>query len=118
MTFGLPYMIDLQDCDAHLPSSGDASLFYMDELVRLSVLMGRVQKTIYRCVAFKIGSLRFIDMTTQSPTGLAYTMDEDLQTLLGELGAWKENLPESLRFTGNESSQAAGMFVPSPLILY
>ena len=40
-------MIDVQDCDARLPSSGDRHDLYMDELVRLSVLLGRVQKTIY-----------------------------------------------------------------------
>jgi hypothetical protein len=41
-------MIDVQDCDARLPSSGDPNDLYMDELVRLSVLLGRVLKTIYR----------------------------------------------------------------------
>jgi hypothetical protein len=45
-------MIDVQDCDARLPSSGDPNDLYMDELVRLSVLLGRVLKTIYRCVHF------------------------------------------------------------------
>lgn len=41
-------MIDVQDCDARLPSSGDPNDLYMDELVRLSVILGRVLKTIYR----------------------------------------------------------------------
>lgn len=45
-------MIDVQDCDARLPSSGDPNDLYMDELVRLSVLLGRVLKTIYRYVYF------------------------------------------------------------------
>lgn len=43
-------MIDVQDCDARLPSSGDPNDLYMDELVRLSVILGRVLKTIYRSV--------------------------------------------------------------------
>lgn len=43
-------MIDVQDCDSRLPSSGDATDLYMDELVRLSILLGRVQKAIYRFV--------------------------------------------------------------------
>lgn len=43
-------MIDVHDCDVRLPSSGDARDLYMDELVRLSVIGGRVVKTIYRCV--------------------------------------------------------------------
>lgn len=47
LTFGHPYMIDIRDCDARLPSSGDPNDLYMDELVRLSVILGRVQKTIY-----------------------------------------------------------------------
>lgn len=41
-------MIDVQDCDARLPSSGDPNDLYMGELVRLSVILGRVLKTIYR----------------------------------------------------------------------
>ena len=48
LTYGHPYMIDVQDCDARLPSSGDPNDVYMDELVRLSVILGRVLKTIYR----------------------------------------------------------------------
>lgn len=47
LTFGHPSMIDIRDCDARLPSSGDPNDLYMDELVRLSVILGRVQKTIY-----------------------------------------------------------------------
>jgi len=43
-------MIDVQDCDARLPSSGDSDDLYLDELVRLSILLGRVQKTIYKYV--------------------------------------------------------------------
>lgn len=48
LTYGHPHMIDVHDCDARLPSSGDPNDLYMDELVRLSVLLGRVLKTIYR----------------------------------------------------------------------
>lgn len=47
ITYGFPYMIDVQDCNARLPSVGDATDLYVDELVRLSILLGRVQKTIY-----------------------------------------------------------------------
>ena len=32
-------MIDVQDCDSRLPSSGDATDLYMDELVRISILL-------------------------------------------------------------------------------
>lgn len=35
--------------------------------------------------------------------------DALLNQLLTDLEAWKENLPEQLRFTGPESSRAAGM---------
>ena len=48
LAYGHPYMIDVQDCDARLPSSGDLNDLYMDELVRISVILGRVLKSIYR----------------------------------------------------------------------
>lgn len=47
-------MIDVQDCDARLPSSGGLDDLYIDELVRLSVILGRVLKTIYRHVHLSI----------------------------------------------------------------
>jgi hypothetical protein len=47
LAFGHPYMIDVHDCNVRLPSSGDPNALYMDELVRLSVILGRVLKTIY-----------------------------------------------------------------------
>ena len=50
LTYGHPYMIDVRDCDARLPSSGDPADMYMDELVRLSVILGRVYKAIYTYV--------------------------------------------------------------------
>ena len=43
-------MIDVQDCDSRLPSSGDPNDQYTDEFVRLSILLGRVLKTIYTLV--------------------------------------------------------------------
>jgi hypothetical protein len=48
LAYGHPSMIDVNDCDTRLPSSGDAADEYMDHLVRLSVILGRVLKTIYR----------------------------------------------------------------------
>ncbi|KZP12550.1 hypothetical protein FIBSPDRAFT_835995 [Athelia psychrophila] len=91
LTYGHPYMIDVADCDVRLPSSGDPNDLYMDELVRLSVLLGRVLKTIY------------------SPSGLTFTTDTILHALIGDLEAWKTNLPEKLRFTGAETSTTAGL---------
>ena len=55
VTYGHPHMIDVQDCDARLPSSGDPQDLYLDELVRLSVILGRVQKAIYTCVRLPFG---------------------------------------------------------------
>jgi len=43
-------MIDVQDCDVRLPSSGHENDLYMDELVRLSIILGRVLKAIYRSI--------------------------------------------------------------------
>ncbi|KAG6335854.1 hypothetical protein ID866_3244 [Astraeus odoratus] len=90
LTYGHPYMIDVQDCDARLPSSGDPDDLYMDELVRLSVILGRVLKTIY------------------SPSGLTLTTDEMLYALQGDLEAWKDNLPESLKYRGPDTPRNAG----------
>ena len=41
-------MIDVNDCDARLPSSGSPHDLYVDELARLSIILGRVLKTVYR----------------------------------------------------------------------
>ncbi|KAJ3974870.1 fungal-specific transcription factor domain-containing protein [Lentinula raphanica] len=91
LTYGHPYMIDIQDCDARLPSSGDQNDLYMDELVRLSIILGRVQKAIY------------------TPAGLMVATDALLTQILADLEQWKENLPEQLRFIGPDSSRAAGL---------
>ncbi|KAF9061908.1 fungal-specific transcription factor domain-containing protein [Rhodocollybia butyracea] len=91
LTYGHPYMIDIQDCDARLPSSGDRNDLYMDELVRLSIILGRVQKAIY------------------TPAGLMVATDELLTQILSDLDAWKEGLPEHLRFRGPETSRTAGL---------
>ncbi|KAF8559642.1 hypothetical protein OG21DRAFT_1549617 [Imleria badia] len=91
LTYGHPYMIDVQDCDARLPSSGDPNDVYMDELVRLSVILGRVLKTIY------------------SPSGLMFTTDEMLYSLLADLENWKVNLPENLKYRGPDTPQNAGL---------
>ncbi|TFK42308.1 fungal-specific transcription factor domain-containing protein [Crucibulum laeve] len=91
LAYGHPYMIDVQDCDARLPSSGDTDEIYMGELVRLSVILGRVLKAIY------------------SPAGLNATTDGMLSQLLEDIQGWKTNLPEHLRFQGTESSLHSGL---------
>ncbi|CAA7271448.1 unnamed protein product [Cyclocybe aegerita] len=91
IAYGHPYMIDVQDCDTRLPSSGDPTDLYMDELVRLSILLGRVQKTIY------------------SPSGLTFTTDDMLEDLLSDMKRWKEGLPDHLQFVGPETSRTAGL---------
>src|SRR5258707_14715964 len=63
LTLGLPFMIDVHDCDARLPGpelpttqshftpvevQQAISLLFMGEFVKLSVLLGKVIKTIYR----------------------------------------------------------------------
>ena len=50
LTYGHPHMIDVHDCDSRLPSSGQPDDLYTDELVRLSILLGRILKTVYRYV--------------------------------------------------------------------
>jgi hypothetical protein len=84
-------MIDVNDCDARLPSSGSPHDLYVDELVRLSIILGRVLKTIY------------------SPAGLMNTTDEALATLLVDIENWKKNLPPSLQFRGPDTPIDAGV---------
>ncbi len=66
ITYGHPYMIDVQDCDARLPSSGGASDLYLDQLVRLSVIVGRVQKSIYRYVLHTLLQVIFTELASIS----------------------------------------------------
>ncbi|KAI6022732.1 fungal-specific transcription factor domain-containing protein [Pisolithus marmoratus] len=91
LTYGHPYMIDVQDCDACLPSSGDPNDLYMNELARLSIILGRVLKTIY------------------SPSGLMSATDQILYTLLADLDSWKANLPASLTYQGPDTPWNAGL---------
>ncbi|TFK62544.1 hypothetical protein BDN72DRAFT_776954 [Pluteus cervinus] len=92
LAYGHPYMIDVQDCDVRLPSSGDLDDdLYMDELVRLSVVLGRVLKAIY------------------SPAGLTMVTDSMLSELFNAIETWKTSLPEHLKFRGTDSPQSAGL---------
>jgi hypothetical protein len=91
LAYGHPFMIDVQDCDARLPSSGSASDQYLDQLVRLSLILGRVLKTIY------------------SPSGLAMADDEGLRALLNDIIAWRERLPDTLKFRGPDTPRPAGL---------
>lgn len=100
-------MIDVQDCDARLPSSGDPTDLYMDELVRLSILLGRVQKSIYRfgdCSLLICGLL----ILSSSPSGLTFMTDDILYDLLADIQRWKEGLPEQLQFRGANTPRPAG----------
>lgn len=108
-------MIDVEDCDARLPSSGDPNDHYTDELLRLSLILGRVLKTIYRY--FPLPSfpypyycfLLFKLTNTCSPSGLTHATDKQLYDLLNDMKKWKENLPEDLKFTGPQSPRGAGL---------
>ncbi|KAH8827027.1 fungal-specific transcription factor domain-containing protein [Flagelloscypha sp. PMI_526] len=94
MTFGHPSMISVEDCDACLPCSGSAADIYMSQLVRLSLLVGRINRAIY-------GQRR--------PSGLASTSDENLTQLLEDLESYKERLPDLLQYRGSSSSRHAGL---------
>lgn len=107
ISLGHPLAIDLTDCDVRLPSpheilryptdlpsdsSTDRPFAFNTEMLKLSILFGRVMKTIY------------------SPTGLMKTSDEDMIGLLGDIDRWKENLPAALQFHGpTDSSAPAGI---------
>lgn len=48
LTYGHPFMIDLEDCDMRMTASDRVEDMYMNELLKLSILIGRVLKMIYR----------------------------------------------------------------------
>lgn len=62
LTYGHPFMIDVEDCDARFPSPSDVpggceggvSGAYLDEMVKLSLLLGRVMKMIYRYLSMSL----------------------------------------------------------------
>jgi hypothetical protein len=115
--FGHPYMIDVQDCDVRLPSSGDPGDLYMVEMVRLSVLLGRILKAVYRYV-YCSSRVEWVGSPSSSPSGLNHTTDDMLQTLLADIEAWKNSLPESLRYNGPDTSLNAGMHLHSCYLAY
>lgn len=101
---GAPLLVDLLDCDVLLPAGyeiildqepaqwpTERSFVFLSEHLKLSILVGRVLKTIY------------------TPTGLKHTSDEQLYSLFEDMRAWKEALPDNLRFTGPDSSMVAGL---------
>ena len=107
LSYGHPYMIDVNDCDARLPSSGSPHDVYVDELVRLSIILGRVLKTIYRYGLSYYASERRLSEGF-SPVGLMNTTDEALAALSADIENWKKNLPSSLQFRGPDSPTNAG----------
>jgi hypothetical protein len=91
--------VDLLDCDVLLPAPYeivddaepstwpvDHSFTALTEHLKLSILVGRVLKTIY------------------SPSGLKHANDAQLEGLL----------PDQLKFTGNDSNDMAGESGSSP----
>jgi len=100
---GIPLLVDLLDCDVLLPAPYEVqpdsepsswpiepSYLALTEHLKLSILVGRVLKTIY------------------SPTGLKNATDEQLYSLLADMTSWKDGLPEQLQYSGPDSSHAAG----------
>ena len=73
-----------------VPGEDQPFLFFVESL-KLSILFGRVMKTIY------------------SPTGLMKASDEEISGLLGDIDAWREALPARLQFTGSGSPPEAGI---------
>lgn len=103
ISLGHPLAIDLTDCDVRLPSPYEILRYPSDlpavpgvdrpfgfntEMLKLSILFGRVMKTIY------------------SPTGLMKTTDEEIIGLLNDIDRWKDNLPTALQFRGAKESPA------------
>lgn len=102
---GIPLLVDLLDCDVLLPAPYeiipdaepttwpiDVSFMALSEHLKLSILIGRVLKTIY------------------SPTGLKHATDGQLESLQSDMEGWMTALPVELRYKGVRSSHAAGEF--------
>ena len=92
-------MVDVLDCDVRLPTPDDPvdpalaltkPNCYLAELIKLSILLGKVTKTIY------------------SPSGLVHATDAVISQLLLELDLWRENLHPDLKFKGPTSILPAG----------
>ena len=92
-------MVDVLDCDVRLPTPDDPvdpalaltkPNCYLAELIKLSILLGKVTKTIY------------------SPSGLVHATDSVISQLLLELDLWRENLHPDLKFKGPTSILPAG----------
>ncbi|CUA68145.1 Pentatricopeptide repeat-containing protein At2g30100, chloroplastic [Rhizoctonia solani] len=82
-SYGHPLTINVLDCDVRLPRADEAEghkMEFMGELVKLSILLGRVLKSIY------------------SPTGLLHARDSILETLLADLDLWRHQLPPQFAF--------------------
>ena len=103
VSLGHPLGIDLTDCDVRLPSpheilrcpsdlpsdqSTDRPFAFNTEMLKLSILFGRVMKAVY------------------SPTGLMKTTDEEMIGLLNDIDRWKDSLPAPLQFQGPRDSPA------------
>lgn len=107
---GRPRTIDLTDCDVRLPSAiesvkpgneehkstimgadAEQPFAFNTEMVKLSILFGRVLKTIY------------------SPTGLMNATDAQIEGLLSDIDSWHSSLPSALQYTGSDSAPDAGI---------
>ncbi|GAA5976454.1 hypothetical protein JCM10908_005505 [Rhodotorula pacifica] len=95
--YGQPMMIDLADCDTMLPSVFDIRpnlqfdserrpYLFNSALISLSVLLGRILKGVY------------------SPTGIMLLTEKHAKSLVSDLNAWHDGLPEELKFRGPEKS--------------
>ncbi|KAL7412840.1 fungal-specific transcription factor domain-containing protein [Mrakia frigida] len=99
-SMGMPQIIDLLDCDVLLPDPDEVPLpdrmnepgarsspyLYFCEMLKLSILLGRITKTVY------------------GPTGLKHASDHQLNSLLIDMRSWKAALPGPLQFSGPTTS--------------
>ncbi|CED82542.1 Zn(2)-C6 fungal-type DNA-binding domain [Phaffia rhodozyma] len=104
-SLGVPILIDLHDCDVLLPDPFEVPLpdrisdpacqgapyLFLSEFLKLSILLGKVTKTIY------------------GPMGLAHTNDQQLNDLLRELRFWRSSLAPALQFQGPHTGLQAGL---------
>lgn len=72
------------------PSKGDRPFAFNTEMLKLSILFGRVMRTIY------------------SPTGLMKATDAEITALLDDIDRWRGGLASELQFKGPDSDAHSG----------
>lgn len=126
ISYGLPMMIDLADCDRLFPSIHDHTLSSESEgiqnvkppyivhhwMLSLTIILGKVIKLLYSAskpfynadnFKFRYHLANWVVLA-----GVLNVTDQQLEDVQAELSLWHKILPENLRFVGVDSNFDAG----------